>query len=57
MNTKQKIEKYLNLEKVGESAASVHWWGNYRYEISGRKLTDKKKQKNMATLFSEREVL
>jgi hypothetical protein len=35
MHKKQKIEKYLKLEKVDESAASVHWWGNYKYEISG----------------------
>jgi len=35
LNTKKKIQKYLNLEKVEESAASVHWWGNYKYEVSG----------------------
>jgi len=35
MNTKQKIQKYLNLEKVEENAISVYWWGYYKYEISG----------------------
>ena len=35
MNSKERVQKCLNLEKVNENVVSTHWWGTYKYEIAG----------------------
>ncbi len=34
MNSRQKIEKYLQLEKIEENAVTLEWWGMYKYEFA-----------------------
>lgn len=35
MNSRERVEKSLNLEKVNENVVSTHWWGLYKYEVAG----------------------
>ena len=34
MNSKQKIEKSLNLENIDENVVTLEWWGMYKYEFA-----------------------
>jgi len=35
MNSKERVEKCLSLEKLNENVVSTHWWGLYKYEVAG----------------------
>jgi hypothetical protein len=35
MNSRKRISDYLNLKKVSENAATLEWWGMYKYEFGG----------------------
>ena len=35
MNSKEKVEKSLNLEKLKDDVVTLEWWGMYKYEFAG----------------------